>query len=244
MNNHDMDHKLQKLSQQMNPANQVYFEEMLNYISADSSTLSQAKREEILLELANKIIKNQKKGISAQDLFGENASTYCNDLVEDVLMRKPRTLKDKIKYYTMIPWVALTWLFFIYMITGFMGKWFGGELEYTQINASTLLLIAILSIVLIEAVTRFLGPGSQEKDENQYAAARKFDLKALGIYIGAAVVLIAAFMMLGQLMPTFTFSPWDSLILFIIGVVGHILHLWTPGQINKQKAYKTQIHVI
>lgn len=230
MNNLDMDSKLPKLSQQMNPANQVYFEEMLNYISADSTMLSQVKREEILLELANKIIKNQKKGISVQDLFGEDASAYCEDLVEDVLMRRPRTLKDRIKYYTMIPWVALTWLFFIYMITGFMGKWFGDELEYTQINASTLLLIAILSIVLIEAVTRFLGPGSKDEDESSYTVPRKFDLKALGMYIGAAVVLIAAFMMLGQLMPTFTFSPWDSLILFIIGVAGHIFFFGRRGK--------------
>ncbi|GGH10001.1 DUF1129 family protein [Paenibacillus segetis] len=228
MSNHDMDNQLQKLSQQMNPANQVYFEEMLNYISPDSTTLSRAKREEILTDLAKKIIKNQKKAIQAQELFGEDAVAYCKDLIEDVLMRKPRTLKDKIKYYTMIPWVALTWLFFIYMITGFMGKWFEGELEYTEINASTLLLIAVLSIVLIEAVTRFLGPGPKEEESNE--VPRKFDLKALGIYIGVAVVLIAVFMMLGQLMPTFTISPWGSLILFLVGVVGHIFIFGRRGK--------------
>lgn len=222
MNNHDTDNELQKLLQQMNPVNQDYFEEMIKYISSDATTLSQAKREEILLDLAKKTLKKQEKGIFAQEVFGDDASAYSKQLVEDVLMRKPRTMKDKIKYYTMIPWVALTWLFFIYMITGFMGKWFGGELEYTQINTSTLLLIAILSIVLIEAVTRFLGPGSKEDDENQNAVPRKFNLKALGIYIGVAVVLIAAGLMLGQLMPTLTVSPWESLILFIIGVAGHI----------------------
>lgn len=223
MNIHEMKDETKKLTQQMNPANKKYFNEVVRYISSDSTTLTETKSAEILRGLAKQIVNNQQKGISAQDVFGNDASVYSNQLVEDVLMRKPRTLKDKIKYYTMIPWVALTWVFFIYMITGFMGKWFGGELEYAQINTSFLLLVAVISIILIEAVTRFLGsvPAEDEKEKN--LSARKFDLKALGIYIGAAVLLVAVGLMLDQVMPSFTVSPWDSLIVFIIGVLGHIL---------------------
>lgn len=223
MNIHEMKNETKKLTQQMNPANEVYFGEMVKYISSDTTTLTEAKSAELLQGLAKQIVKKQQKGISAQETFGNDASVYCNQLVEDVLMRKPRTLKDKIKYYTMIPWVALTWVFFIYMITGFMGKWFGGELEYTQINTSFLLLVAVISIILIEAVTRFLGSVPAEDEEEKNLSARKFDLKALGIYVGVAVLLVAVGLMMDQFMPSFTVSPWDSLIVFIIGVLGHIL---------------------
>ncbi|MNN59705.1 hypothetical protein D3C81_1748420 [compost metagenome] len=124
----------------------------------------------------------------------------------------------------MIPWIALTLVFFIYMITGFFSKWFGGELEYTQISSASLLLIAALSIVLIELVIRYLGSGPQKDDEQerQNAPSHKFDIKALGIYIGIAVAIIAIGILLTEIMPSFTVSPWDSLIIFVIGILGQI----------------------
>ncbi|MEC2345046.1 hypothetical protein P9H28_13230, partial [Paenibacillus barengoltzii] len=154
--------------------------------------------------------------------------------------RKPRTLKDKIKYYTMIPWVALTWVFFIYMITGFFSKWFGGELEYTLISTSSLLIIAVLSIVLVELVTRFLGQSSKASEGQEPAGEAKpagpgarpgmppnagprgFNLRAFGTYIAVAAVLIVVGTVLNRIMPSFTVSPWDSLILFAVGLAGQI----------------------
>ncbi|MOA10310.1 hypothetical protein D3C78_1301940 [compost metagenome] len=169
-------------------------------------------------------MKNQEKNILASDLFGPDATAYSKELAEDVSMRKPRSTQDKIMYYTMIPWIALTWVFFIYMITGFFSKWFGGELEYTQISSASLLLIAALSIVLVELVIRYLGPGSRRntsaEEEQQQLLPRKFDIKALGIYIGIAVAVVAVGLLLTQIMPSFTVSPWDSLIIFVIGILG------------------------
>lgn len=221
---HEMIHETKSLRQQMSPANEAYFGQMVMYIRSGSSSITEAKGEEVLLGLARQIIKNQDKGISAIDLYGPDARAYCEQLIDDVNMRKPRSTKDKIKYYTMIPWVALTWVFFIYMITGFFSKWFGGELEYTLINSGSLLLIAALSVVLMELVTRYLGPGSRKSHEEPGdTPSRKFDPKALGMYIAIAVGIAAVGLLLSRIMPSFTVSPWDSLIIFVIGVVGQKL---------------------
>ncbi|MFD3261119.1 DUF1129 family protein [Paenibacillus lentus] len=224
---HEMIRETNQLRGQMSPANEAYFGEMVMYFRSGSSSLTEAKGEEVLLDLARRIIKNQEKNISASEIFGDDPRAYCEQLADDVLMRKPRSLKDKIKYYTMIPWVALTWVFFIYMLTGFFSKWFGGELEYTQISTASLLLIAILSIVLIEGVTRFLGPGTkrrseQEQEHSQHHSA-KLNPKTLGVYIGITVAIAVVGLVLTWLLPAFTVSPWDSLIIFIIGIIGQKL---------------------
>ncbi|MGG6313020.1 DUF1129 family protein [Paenibacillus macerans] len=226
---HEMIGETKRLRQQMTPENEKYFGEMVMYFRSGSGSLSEAKGEEILLGLARQIVKNQSKGLSAAELFGADPAVYCKQLADDVLTRKPRTLKDKIKYYTMIPWVALTWVFFIYMITGFFSKWFGGELEYTQISSSSLLIIAGLSIVLIELVTRFLGgkpsqsrEDSPDPDEHPVPASRGFNLRAFGIYVAIAVVVIFIGTLLNRIMPAFTVSPWDSLIIFAVGLAGQI----------------------
>ncbi|RRJ63938.1 DUF1129 family protein [Paenibacillus oralis] len=229
---HEMIGETKKLRQQMTAENESYFGEMVMYFRSGASSLTEAKGEEILLSLARQIVKNQDRGVSAKELFGDDPKAYCAQLADDVLTRTPRSLKDKIIYYTMIPWVALTWVFFIYMITGFFSKWFGGELEYTLISSSSLLIIGGLSIVLVELVIRFLGPGrtravgSPEPAESpEPSGPRRFDLKALGIYIGGAVLLIALGTLLNRIMPAFTVSPWDSLIIFAIGLAGQIVLL-------------------
>ncbi|MCA1292741.1 DUF1129 domain-containing protein [Paenibacillus sp. alder61] len=218
---HEMIHETKTLRQQMTPENEAYFGEMVKYIRSGGSSLTEAKGEEVLLGLAREIVKNQSKGISAEQLYGPDAKAYCEQVVDDVNMRKPRSTKEKIMYYTMIPWVALTWVFFIYMITGFFSKWFGGELEYTLISSASLLLIAGLSIVLVELVIRFLGPGSRKnKEEASQTPPRKFDIKTLGTYLAIAVGIITVGVFLGRIMPSFTVSPWDSLIIFVVGILG------------------------
>jgi hypothetical protein len=212
----------------MNQDNAAYFQEMSEYIYGDIE-ISDKRKEELLLYLARKIVKNERKGVNAEKLFDESAAVYCAQLIDDVKMRKPRTLKEKIKYYIMIPWAAVTWVFFIFMITGFFSKWFGGELANTTISSGMLLLIAGLSIVLIESITRFLGPG---KDTDYDTAAKEtpdrmpprkfFDLRAFGMYIVVALAVVAVGMVLNSLMPSFTVTPWESLIIFVIGLLGQI----------------------
>ncbi|AZK48723.1 DUF1129 family protein [Paenibacillus lentus] len=222
---HEMIRETNQLRGQMSPANEAYFGEMVMYFRSGSSSLTEAKGEEVLLTLARRIIKYQEKNISASELFGDDPKAYCEQLADDVLMKKPRSLQDKIKYYTMIPWVALTWVFFIYMLTGFFSKWFGGELEYTQISTASLILIAVLSILLIEGVTRFLGPGTKRRTEQEqpHHQSTKYNPKTVGIYLGITIAIAIVGLGLTRLLPAFTVSPWDSLIIFAIGIVGQKL---------------------
>lgn len=229
---HEMISETKQLREHMTPDNEVYFGEMVRYFRGGSSQLTEAKGEELLLQIAKQIMKNQEKGIPASQVFGEHPIDYCKQLVEDVTARKPRSLQDKIKYYTMIPWVALTWVFFIYMITGFFSKWFGGELEYTLISSASLILIAGLSIVAVELVTKYLAPGRNKKESEP--RERTFDPKTLGIYIGAAALLLVVGLLLGSFMPSFTVSPWDSLIIFVVGVVGQKFIFGRDRKLQKQ----------
>ncbi|WP_256872462.1 hypothetical protein [Paenibacillus sp. 79R4] len=228
MNTQEKAARVEQLRQQMNQENAAYFQEMCNYVRKEEE-ISDAKKEELLLYLAQKISKHEPKGVNADQLFGANAAAYCAQLIDDVQMRRPRTLREKIKYYIMIPWVTITWVFFIFMITSFFGKWFGGEFANTTINSGILVLIAGLAIVFIESITRFLGPGQEEDDAKQAAPSpdprqsRKFfDMKAFGIYIIIALAVVAAGLLLNRIMPSFVVTPWQSLIIFIIGLLGQI----------------------
>lgn len=216
--------EVEKCTHQMSPENNAYFGEMVRFFRSDSNSLSEGKKEEVLLHLARKVVKSQAKDITASKLFGSDPKTYCEKLEEDILARKPLTMPEKIKFYTMIPWVALTWVFFIYMMTGFFSNWFGGGQAYSEISVASLIIIAGLSIVLIELVTRFMNSAGKEDDSssNVPRAQQKFDLKALGTYIGGAVALVAAGMLLGRILPVFIVSPWDCMIVFAVGLAGQI----------------------
>ncbi|AWB43402.1 hypothetical protein DCC85_03640 [Paenibacillus sp. CAA11] len=226
---HEMIRETNLLRENMSPDNEAFFSEIALYIR--SSSLTEAKGEEVLLETARQMMKLQDKGRPVQEVFGTDPAAYGEQLVADLSIRKPRTLKDKISYYIMIPWVALTWVFFIYMLTGFFSKWFGGELEYTRIGTSTLLLIALGAIVLVELLTRFLKP--EAKQEAQDSQGReKLSPRTLGIYLGIALGIIALFLLLGALLPAFTVSPWDSLVIFIVGLIGQRLLFFHKSKIS------------
>ncbi|WP_223068853.1 DUF1129 family protein [Paenibacillus caui] len=216
---HEMIRETNRLRQQMTPVSEAYFSEMVLQIR--SSSLNEAQGEEALLDIARRILKLQERNKPVQEVFGDHPQDYCDELVSDLNMRKPRTAKDKVKYYIMIPWVALTWVFFIYMIMGFLGKWFGGDLEYMRIRTSTLLLIALGSILLIELLTRFMGPDKKESDDEP--KPHRIDAKSLGISVAVTAAIVAVYLVLSRLLPSFTVSPWDSLILFVIGLAGQQL---------------------
>lgn len=220
----DITHEVEKCRQQMTLENAKYFEEMVSFFRKDASSLSEATREKALLYLARNILKSEAKGIAAEKLFGSDPQVYCQELEENIIARKPLTWPEKIKFYAMIPWVALTWVFFIYMMTGFFSKWFGGRHAYSEISVASLIIIAGLSIVLIELVTRFMNSAGKEDDSSTDAprAQQKFDLKALGTYIVGAVALVAAGMLLGRILPVLIVSPWDCLIVFVVGLTGQI----------------------
>ncbi|MBP2000876.1 putative membrane-anchored protein [Paenibacillus shirakamiensis] len=212
---HEMIKETHRLRDYMTPENDAYFGEMVRTLR--SSRLNEAEGEEVLLRLAKEILKGQDQNKTALDLYEEAPEVHAQRLVDTLFVRQPRSTKDKIKYYIMIPWVALTWVFFIMTLTGFFSKWFGGDLTYTRISTATLLLIAGGSIILIEGLTRFMKP---EAKKEELVADQKMNPRTMGIYIGIAAGILIVAVLLVRFLPAFVLSPWDSLILFVIGLAG------------------------
>ncbi|WP_068614448.1 DUF1129 family protein [Paenibacillus tuaregi] len=223
---HEMIKETNRLRDYMTPENDAYFGEMVR--SLRSSSLAEAKGEEVLLRLAKEILEAQNRNRPIQELYGDSPNAYCAQLVADMSIRQPRSMKDKVKYYAMIPWVALTWVFFIMMLTGFFSKWFGGDLTYTRISTATLLIIAVGSILLIELMTRFLKP---ESKKGRPAEHTKLTPREMGIYIGIMGGIVVVGVLLVIFLPAFVVSPWDSLIIFIVGLLGQrFFFLRKPGR--------------
>lgn len=212
---HEMIKETNRLRDYMTPENDAYFGEMVR--SLRSSSLAEAKGEEVLLKMAKDILDAQNSARPIQELYGDSPKAYCAQLVADMSIRQPRSMKDKVKYYAMIPWVALTWVFFIMMLTGFFSKWFGGELTYTRISTATLLIIALGSILLIELMTRFLKP---ESKKGKPVEPVKITPKEMGIYMGIMAGIVVIGILLVIFLPAFVVSPWDSLVIFIVGLIG------------------------
>ncbi|GGA52134.1 DUF1129 family protein [Paenibacillus physcomitrellae] len=225
MNMQKTEQEIERISGQLTEANRLFLAEVDRRIK--ESEFNGPAAREALLDTARQMLKHQKLGQSFLEPYGYNPEVYAAELLSDLEMRRPRTTKDKVKYYTMIPWLALTWVFFIYMVLGFFSKWSkGGQGEMT-INTTSLLLIAAGSILLVVMITRFLGSPDKEKNPGGQRTL-KADIKTFVLSIGAAVVIIAFYIMLRQMLPSFTVSPWTSLIIFAVGFVGQFYFLRRP----------------
>lgn len=229
---HEMIKETNRLRDYMTPENDAYFGEMVRSLRA--SSLGEAKGEEVLLGLAQDILTAQNNHRPIQELYGDSPKDYCAQLAADMSIRQPRSMKDKVKYYAMIPWVALTWVFFIMMLTGFFSKWFGGDLTYTRISTATLLLISLGSILLIELMTRFLKPQSKK---GRPAEPAKVTTKEMGIYIGIMAAIVVIGVLLVIFLPAFVVSPWDSLVIFIVGLAGQKFYFLRKSNRPEQVAH-------
>jgi len=117
----------------------------------------------------------------------------------------------------MIPWTALTLLFGVMALFAFLSKWSTGTTGmFGQISLFTILAVGLGSIVLIELIMKWMSSLS-DTDAPQVS---KFEFRALGIYIGIAVVIVFAGLYLSRLFPLVPLSPWVSLIVFIAGLIG------------------------
>ncbi|ANS73184.1 hypothetical protein AWM70_00115 [Paenibacillus yonginensis] len=225
MNMQRTEQEIARISGQLTEANRLFLAEVARRVK--ESEFDGPAARDALLDTARQMLKHQKLGQSFLEAYSYDPEVYAGELLSDLEMRKPRTAKAKIKYYTMIPWLALTWVFFIYMVLGFFSKWSrGGQGEMT-VNTTSLLLVAAGSILLVVLITRFLGSPDKEKNAGGQRTL-KTDIKTFVLSIGAAVVIIAFYVMLRQMLPSFTVSPWTSLILFGIGFIGQFYFLRKP----------------
>lgn len=200
------------LREQMTPSNRSYLEDMI--ISMRASSVDPVRREELLLEAAQQLLQAQKKGKSAQQLFGSDPLAYFKEEMDNAPVRPERS---RLNYYLMIPWTALTCLFGVMALFGLILQWSTGSPGiFGEISLFTILLIGFGSIAVIELIMKWMSSLS----DNDSPAMGKFNVKALAIYIAAAVVVVYAGMYLGQLFPIIPLSPWVSLIVFITGLLG------------------------
>ncbi|MNI64581.1 hypothetical protein D3C73_1200360 [compost metagenome] len=72
------------------------------------------------------------------------------------------------------------------------------------------------SIVFMELLVRWMSSLSEEDTPKP----KSFDIKSLGIYIAAAVVVVFAGIFLDNLFPVIAISPWVSLALSLAGGLG------------------------
>ncbi|WP_128893891.1 DUF1129 family protein [Longirhabdus pacifica] len=63
--------------------NEEYYDKMLVYIRT-SIVISEQQSEELLMELLDHIIHAQHEGKSAEDVFGNNPSAYCDEMIKQL----------------------------------------------------------------------------------------------------------------------------------------------------------------
>ncbi|WP_162515403.1 DUF1129 family protein [Paenibacillus pinistramenti] len=225
MNTQQIKQEMERLRPQLTEANSLFLDEVSRRVSA--SPLNGPAAAYALLDTARQMLKDQNRGRSYLERYSYDPEVYTEELLTDLEMRRPRTLRDKVKYYTMIPWIALTWVFFIYTFLGFMNRWFKGEAGEVTVKLPTLILIAAGSLLLMELMTRFLGaPDSQNSTDGRRPL--KAELKSAALTIGTAIVVVALYAMLQQMLPAFTLSVWTCLGLFAAGLAGQYFFLRKP----------------
>lgn len=201
-----------RLRAQMKPENEEYFGNMIIYLR--SSQIAQDKAEELLLETAQHLLEAQRDGKTAREIFGENPEQYFQELIEH--LPKPG-IGEKITNYTMIPWIALTWMFAVQALFGFISMVFGAKPGmFNRISLFSVLMLIFASIAVIELVLRFLKRESVKKESKGYG----FNLKIFAVYSGFMLVVILSAIYLHDKLPTFEVAPWVSLLLFAVGLAG------------------------
>ena len=200
------------LREQMTPFNRSYLEDMI--LALRASKLDPLRTEELLLEAAEQMLQAQKRGKNAKQVFGNDPQAYFKEVIDSVPTRPARS---KLNDVLMIPWTALTLLFGVMALFAFLSKWSTGTTGmFGQISLFTILAVGLGSIVLIELIMKWMSSLS-DTDAPQVS---KFEFRALGIYIGIAVVIVFAGLYLSRLFPLVPLSPWVSLIVFIAGLIG------------------------
>lgn len=212
MNIKQMAEENNRLRAQLTTENEEYFGNMVIYLR--SSRIAQVKVEELLLETIQHLLEAQQHGKTAREVFGEDPEQYFQELVENL---PKRGIGEKISYYVMAPWIALTWMFAVQALVGFISIAFGAKSElFNRISLFSVLMVVFASIAVIELVLRMLKRASVKKDGKGFV----FNLKIAAIYAGFMLAMILSATYLHDKLPVFEVAPWVSLLLFAVGLAG------------------------
>ncbi|MES0857403.1 DUF1129 family protein [Geobacillus sp. G4] len=95
----------------LNSHNRVYYENMLVYIRSHLM-ISQQSQEELLMELLDHLIEAQKQGKQAEEVFGKDAKSYCDELIRQMP-------KEKGKYtFGFLLYLSMRYIAFVFFVTG------------------------------------------------------------------------------------------------------------------------------
>lgn len=212
MNIKQMIEENNKLQDAMSPENLSYYQDMIVYIR--SSRMQEAKSEELLLEIAQHLLEAQDKGRTARDVFGSDPEAYCKELVEQL---PKMNVLGALQFHLMVPWIVLTWFFFVQAAAGFITMWVGGPIErMTQVRVSSLLFIAGGSYILIHMLLLWLKKDAFRSDKNQFTVKIRY----MGLYMAGLAAILIGGICLGDALPVLTVAPWVSLVIFVIGLAG------------------------
>ncbi|WP_342438286.1 DUF1129 family protein [Paenibacillus sp. FSL L8-0436] len=200
------------LREQMTPSNRSYMEDMI--LEMRSSRVEAVRAEELLLEAANLMLREQSKGKDAKQIFGEHPGDYFREIIDSI---PERPVRSQWNYYLMISWASLTSLFAVLAIAGLILLWITGSAGiFSQISLFTILLVGAGSVVIIELLMKWLSSLS----ESDAPRPKPFDLKGLGVYVVIVIIAVFAGAFLENLFPVISISPWVSLILCLGGGLG------------------------
>lgn len=198
-----------RLREQMTPDNRDFYETIVVYVR--DSRVDRQQGEQRLLELARNVLEAQRKGMSAAGLFGGDAEAYARTVVETLPAVKT---VEGTAYYIMIAWIGLTVLFLVEAVIGFgaqLAGYSGSSLN--RLSLLAIILVAVGSILVMKVLTKSLAKEQENRKQG-------INLKAIGVYVIIAVVVMALGFSLGRMLPVFTVPPWLSLVLCVIGFLG------------------------
>lgn len=196
---------------QLTKVNEEYYGDMLVYLRA--SKVSQKNAEELALELLEHLIEAQKEGKTAEEVFGNDPRGYCAELVQSL---PSKGFKTTIRRHLYMIFMVLTWMFLGHGLFGIIYDLIGPPFDQMAgfVISPVTIVYGVLSIVVIELIL-IIAKMSAFK-----WSRKKMTLVSVGIGLTISILFLGiAFLSdyLDQWLPSFTLSPWISLVLFGVG---------------------------
>ncbi len=198
---------------QLNQENLSYYDDVIVHVR--DARIERQSGEELLLEMGQHLLDAQQRGQSAEQLFTKDSDSYAGQLIENLPERRQLS---KPMYYLMIVWVALTWVFLLQALAGFFKISISGTGVVGEISLSTLVLVAVGAIVLVELVMRVANQPVEKSDLDR--PRMQINMRSVMTYLIILVAIIVVGNYLRRIMPVVVISPWISLGLCAIGILG------------------------
>ncbi|ANF95624.1 DUF1129 family protein [Paenibacillus bovis] len=204
---------INSIRDQLKQDNLSYYDDVIVHVR--DARIRRESGEELLLEMGQHLLEAQQRGKTARQLFGKESDIYADQLIEN--LPEARQL-SKPMYYLMIVWVALTWVFLLQALMGFFKINISGSGVVGEISLSTLILVAAGAVVLVELVRRV---AEQPAEKSELDRPRmQINGRSVVSYLVIMIAIIVVGTYLRNVMPVLVISPWVSLILCIIGILG------------------------